>query len=64
MIYTSNPSTGRLSREDHKFKASVGYIVRLYLKIPEKKKSKEKDKQKKKNQLKILYQGKFWFKHK
>jgi hypothetical protein len=39
MIYTSNPSTGRLSREDHKFKASVGYIAKPKT-LPKKKEPK------------------------
>jgi hypothetical protein len=32
VLYTCNPSTKRLRQEDHKFKASLGYMVKPCLK--------------------------------
>jgi hypothetical protein len=35
-----NPAFGRLKQEDLEFEASLGYVVRLFLKRPKKKKKK------------------------
>jgi hypothetical protein len=47
VVHVYNPSTERHKYEDHKFKVSLGYIVRTYLKKPkgeEKKKRTLRDK--------------------
>jgi hypothetical protein len=35
VVHTCNPVLGKLKQEDHKFKASLGYIVRSSLKNKE-----------------------------